>query len=116
MVGEARDVAFVGGVDDLVGVERHEVVVLVLVVGARASLELEVIQHLAHVLDYELTPEKQEIRQMHELNVCIAQNDEPLSVHHCAVKHSNRCSTLYTPHLVFYGLPDAYFTHHKLWF
>ena len=62
VVGESRYVALVGGIDDFVGVQRHEVVVLILVVRHGASLELVVIQHLAHVLDYELTPEKPAIR------------------------------------------------------
>ena len=58
VVGEARYVAFISGVHDLVCAESHEVVMLVPVVAHSASLELQLVQHLAHVLDDELTSEE----------------------------------------------------------
>ena len=59
VIREAREVAFESCVDDFVGTERHEVVVLVLVVVARSSLELVLTKHLAHVLDDEVTTAQQ---------------------------------------------------------
>ena len=59
VIREAREVSFESCVDDFVGTERHEVIVLVLVVVARSSLELVLTKHLAHVLDDEVTTAQQ---------------------------------------------------------
>ena len=57
VVGEARCVALLRGVNNLVAAQRHEVVMLVLVEFTRATSELLLIQHLAHILDDEVATE-----------------------------------------------------------
>ena len=61
VVDESRHVSLLGGVDDLVGTQCHEVVVFVVLTGItpRSALERTVIQHLADVLHQERTSEMQ---------------------------------------------------------
>ena len=56
MVDEARRVAFLRCVEDLIAVERHEVEVVARAVDLGTRPELSVLQHLTHVLNDEITP------------------------------------------------------------
>ena len=56
VVDEARRVAFLRCVEDLIAVEGHEVEVVARAVDLGPSPELSVLQHLTHVLNDEITP------------------------------------------------------------
>ena len=63
MVDEARVVAFARGINDLVGVERHEVEVLqvLALVLVRPLQELIVLQYLSHVLHHECATAREQM-------------------------------------------------------
>ena len=60
VVRKSRYVAFIRGVYNFLRVQRHKIVMLVLIVAARATLELGHVQHFADVLDDKLSPGNEE--------------------------------------------------------